>query len=365
MGTLTGLERVQRALRHMPADRVPVYFSAMDHASALMDYLNVNQGAGLKSYEDLLKYLQIDIRAFEPVYCGPAVKTRSGGTSTHNLMNPDYGGKTYSRDAIHLPFEDVEDISSIDRYPWPDPNWWDITPQLENMEACSGRYALMFGYAWNPILCQLFEMFGMEKTMINMHLEPALIEAALARLEAFYMAYYSRFFKVLEGRVQIFAMGDDFASQSGMMISPEHWRRFLKPVYRKIFALAKSHGFFVWLHACGAIREVLPDLVEIGLDVWETVQTHLPGNEPEVLKREFGRDITFFGGISTQTTLPFGSTDDVRREVRERIAVLGENGGYICGPDHRLKEDVPVENIGALFDEARRYQRTQIIGGRL
>ena len=92
------------------------------------------------------------------------------------------------------------------------------------------------------------------------------------------------------------------------------------------------------------------------MDVWETVQTHLPGNEPDVLKREYGDHITFFGGISTQTTLPFGTSDDVRREVRERIRVLGKNGGYICGPDHGIMPDVPLENVLAMYDEARKFR---------
>ena len=98
------------------------------------------------------------------------------------------------------------------------------------------------------------------------------------------------------------------------------------------------------------------DLINIGLDVWETVQAHLPGNEPDALKREYGDHITFFGGISTQTTLPFGTTEDVRREVRDRIRVLGRNGGYICGPDHGIMPDVPLENVLAMYDEARKFK---------
>ena len=93
----------------------------------------------------------------------------------------------------------------------------------------------------------------------------------------------------------------------------------LRPTYRKIFQLARSRGLKVWFHCCGTFRPVLPDLIQDGMDVWETVQAHLPGNEPEILKREFGRDIAFYGAVSTQSTLPFGTPEDVRREVRERI----------------------------------------------
>ena len=106
----------------------------------------------------------------------------------------------------------------------------------------------------------------------------------------------------------------------------------------------------------GMASQTVMNLIDIGMDVWETVQAHLPGNEPDVLKREYGDHITFFGGISTQTTLPFGTTDDVRREVRERIRVLGKNGGYICGPDHGIMPDVPLENVLAMVDEARKFR---------
>jgi uroporphyrinogen decarboxylase len=119
---------------------------------------------------------------------------------------------------------------------------------------------------------------------------------------------------------------------------------------------ADKYDLKVWFHSCGQFRPVMGDLIDIGLDVWETVQTHLSGNEPEILKREYGDHITFFGGISTQTTLPFGSTDDVRREVRERIRVLGKNGGYICGPDHGIMPDVPLENVLAMYNEARKFK---------
>ena len=90
------------------------------------------------------------------------------------------------------------------------------------------------------------------------------------------------------------------------------------------------------------------------MDIWETVQAHLEGNDPAELKREFGSHISFFGAINCQKTLPFGSTEDVRREVRERVRVLGKGGGYICGPDHSIQANMPPENIAALYDELQK-----------
>ena len=204
------------------------------------------------------------------------------------------------------------------------------------------------------MLCTLFNLFGMEEALVALNLEPNRIEAALARIEELTLGFCGRMIDAAGVDGEIFWFGDDFASQKGMLISPGHWRRYLKPVYRKVFELAKRKGMKVWFHSCGTFRPVFPDLIEIGMDIWETAQVHLPGNEPEALKREFGRDITFYGGINTQTTLPHGTPEQVRAEVRDRVRVLGKGGGYICSSDHAILPDVPFENVLAMIDEARK-----------
>jgi len=198
------------------------------------------------------------------------------------------------------------------------------------------------------------DMFGMEESMILMHTEPKVIEAALSRIEDFLLRTMKRVLDAFAQQSFAFWVGDDFSTQRGMMLSPPMWRTFLKPVYRKLFDLIKSYGLLVWFHSCGTFRPVLPELIDIGMDVWETVQVHLEGNDPQVLKDEFGAHITFFGAINCQQTLPYGTPDDVRREVRERIRVLGKGGGYICGPDHSIQSNMPAENIAALYDEIRK-----------
>jgi len=133
------------------------------------------------------------------------------------------------------------------------------------------------------------------------------------------------------------------------MMDPALWRRMLKPRYAQLFALGKRRGLPIWFHSCGDITAVLPDLIDIGMDVWETVQLHTLPLPPEELKRRYGRQIAFFGGVNTQR-LPFMTPAEVSGEVRRCIDVLGEGGGYICGPDHHLKPDA---NVVSLFDAAR------------
>jgi uroporphyrinogen decarboxylase len=150
----------------------------------------------------------------------------------------------------------------------------------------------------------------------------------------------------------IMKTADDYATQRGMMFSPALWRRFFKPGLARQFRVAKELGMVTMMHACGDVSEILPDLVDIGLDILEPTQAHLPGMRPEGLKRAFGTHLTFFGAICTQSTLPFGTPDDVRREAAERIRVLGEGGGYIVSPDHAVLDDVPAENVIALYQAA-------------
>jgi len=118
--------------------------------------------------------------------------------------------------------------------------------------------------------------------------------------------------------------------------------------------MAKAAGKHVWFHSCGDVTAVLPDLLDIGMDVWETVQLHTLPIPPETLKRDFGRHMTFFGGVNTQR-LPFMTPSEVAAEVERCIRLLGKGGGYICGPDHHVKPDVSAENTVALFRAAREF----------
>jgi hypothetical protein len=178
----------------------------------------------------------------------------------------------------------------------------------------------------------------------------------LAHIDAYYTLYYRKQVEICRGTLEILSFGDDFADNRHLLMPPALWRKWFKPLFAKYFAMGKAACLRTWLHACGAIGEVLPDLVDIGLDVWETVQAHLPGNEPERLKREFGRQLVFVVGIDTQHVLRFATPEEVRRHARERIRVLGKGGGCLSRPDHTIKKGVPFENVTALFDGIREFR---------
>jgi uroporphyrinogen decarboxylase len=192
---------------------------------------------------------------------------------------------------------------------------------------------------------------GMQGALVKMIAEPAVFEACVERVLAFSTSYVERFIQAVGPKLDILYLADDFASQRGLLMSPDLWRKMLKPRYAQLFALGKRAGLPIWFHACGDVSAVLPDLIDIGMDVWETVQLHTLPMPPAELKREYGRHLTFFGGVNTQR-LPFLTPSQVREEVLRCIDVLGHGGGYIVGPDHHIKPDVPPENTLALFDTA-------------
>jgi uroporphyrinogen decarboxylase len=148
--------------------------------------------------------------------------------------------------------------------------------------------------------------------------------------------------------------GDDIASQTGMMMSPKLWRAQIKPHLARCFAVGAAAGLPVAYHCCGALRPIISDLIEIGLDVLNPVQSNCPGMDPLELKREFGRQITFMGGVDTQDLLPHGTAAEVRRATARLIErMTAEGGGYILAASHTIPPETPDENIFAMYESAR------------
>jgi uroporphyrinogen decarboxylase len=146
-------------------------------------------------------------------------------------------------------------------------------------------------------------------------------------------------------------VSDDYGTQSGMIIAPRDWRSLVKPRLAEIYSRARRQGRSVFHHSCGNILPIIPDLIEIGLDILHPIQPE--AMDPKMLKREFGRDLTFCGGLGTQRLLPRGTADEVRGEIRRLKRELGRGGGYILEPGITVQADVPLENMVAMIEEAR------------
>ncbi len=200
-----------------------------------------------------------------------------------------------------------------------------------------------------------FEMYwrlrGMDDALLDMAGDPALAGEMLSRC-----ADFSR--ELSEATCSRFELdwlwtGDDVSSQLGMMMSPESWRTLIKPHLRRVFAVGKAKGLWVAYHCCGALRPIIGDLVEIGMDVLNPVQCNCPGMDPLELKKEFGKQLSFMGGVDTQDVLPCGTVDDVRRATARLIeGMTADGGGFILAASHTIPPETPDDNIFAMYAEA-------------
>jgi uroporphyrinogen decarboxylase len=201
----------------------------------------------------------------------------------------------------------------------------------------------------------VFEMYwrlrGMERAMIDMAEQPELAYEMLGRCGDFAV-------QLAEAACRRFPLdwlwtGDDVASQRSLIMSPRMWRSMVKPHMQRAFDVGKRRGLYVAYHCCGALRPIIPDLIEMGLDVLNPIQANCPGMDALDLKRDFGSKLTFMGGVDTQGLLPTATADDVRRATRDLIdGMTADGGGYILAASHTVPPETPIENIFAMYREA-------------
>jgi len=151
-------------------------------------------------------------------------------------------------------------------------------------------------------------------------------------------------------------MGDDYGTQRGLIMSFEMWDEFYVPCLSKLFGLAKGFGLKVMLHSCGSVNELIPRLIELGMDSLDPIQVRATGMDPESLKSEFGEYVTFHGSLDTQHILPYGTVEDVRLEALRLIEIFGNGGGFILGPSQEFLPDISLENIKAMYDVGKNFR---------
>jgi uroporphyrinogen decarboxylase len=209
--------------------------------------------------------------------------------------------------------------------------------------------------------CNLLEwsqfLFGMENTFVYMAGEKRKFASFLDRLTELHLESLRRLLPRLRGSIDILVVGDDLGMQSGPQMSRAMYRELFFPRHRRIYEYAKREsGARLFMHNCGGIYDLIPDLIEAGVEIFNPVQTSARGMEPERLKREFGRDCTFWGGgCDTQQILPKGTPGQVRDDVRRRIDTFAPGGGFVSAPVHNILADVPPENIVAMLDAAYEF----------
>jgi uroporphyrinogen decarboxylase len=201
-------------------------------------------------------------------------------------------------------------------------------------------------------------MVGMSEFFMKIHTHPEVMHAVMNKVSDFYYELAVRFFESCGDLLDIFFFGDDMGTQQSMIVSLNHWREFCKPHVERFLKLGRQAGLKTMFHSCGAVRKMMPDLVELGLDALNPVQVRAKGMDLQELKNEFGARLTFHGAFDHQQVLPFGTQQDVRAEVHRVIDILAPGGGFCLAPSHDLMLDnFPPGNVVAMYDEAHEYGR--------
>jgi len=261
-------------------------------------------------------------------------------------------GGTYI-EQTHCPLKDVADIRELDDFNWEDPADYDFEEAAETCKDFSTRRATISGY--QAPFYDLCMLFGQETALMNLALRPELVEAVLDRAAKYRLEEHRLLFEATKGYLDITQVTDDFGSQANLVMSAGTIRSIFWPHYRNAIKLAKSYGLRVFHHDDGAMSELIPDLIEMGVDVLNPIQWKCPGMDLERLKREFGKQICFHGSVENQEIIPFGTTDAVRAEVRKNLRILGSDGtGFVIGPCHNIQSGTPLENILAMYDEIQK-----------
>jgi uroporphyrinogen decarboxylase len=379
---MNSLERVHLALNHQEADRIPFDLGATVLTSVhVRSYQRLREYLGLPKTEthlvdifqqvvvvdeDLRQRLKVDVRDVAPRSSSTFhIEIKEDGAYTHfydewgiGWKMPKDGGLYY--DMVHHPLQDARTVAEVEKHPWPDP----IDParfsQLRKraqQAAEQDKQAVFLGGLSAGIMEMAAWMRGYENYFSDFVNNEKLLTGLMEKVLALKMAYWERALAEVGEYADVVGEADDFAGQDRMLISPVMYRRIAKPLHKRLFdfihARTKAKIFF---HSCGAICPVIGDLIEIGVDILNPVQVSASGMDSAELKREFGKDIVFWGGgVDTQRILGGGTPQQVREDVKRRIGDLAPGGGFVFATVHNIQGNVPPENIMAMWETLQEY----------
>jgi len=380
----TSRRRVEAALNHQESDRVPY-----DLGGTILTGIHEQAYRRLRSHlglpenkvqiedpiqqlavvdEDMKRRLHVDVYGINPGKARIASRPPWSEASYDKLQDewgiewwkPQNGGFYY--DMRRHPLAGIDTVQELAKYKFPDP----LDPgryegMAQRADDLMNRRQLAYVLGRNaPGIFEIaLWMRGFENFYCDMLANVAFAEALLDIIMEIKMKYWARALEVVGPNVMMVSEADDLASQDRCLVSPELYRKLIKPRHTKLFTFIKRRARVpvkIFYHSCGAIAELIPDLIESGVDVLNPVQVSAAGMETRQLKKDFGKDIAFYGGgIDTQQVLPRGTPAQVREEVKRRIDDLAPGGGFIFNTVHNIQADVPAENIVAMWETLQEY----------
>jgi len=358
---MTSRDRVLLTISHQVPDRIPVDFWAS------CGFIGKLEAALGTSYAEFVDAQEVDLRYLPgPRYIGPPLVNAAGeavdlwGVPRTLSEVQLAGGVERYEEVTRPPLARAGSVEEVLAHPyWPSPDWYDYSVLAGQAEAVhsQGRATAFMGDRLNRIAQLKPAMYvrGVEQILVDMAVAPEIAAAIFGKIRAFYLGYLEHILEAAGGRIDLVVTGDDFGAQDGPLVSPPMWDTFLREGFRAYVALAHSYGVKVMHHTCGSVRALIPRLIESGLDVLQSLQPEAAHMAPAELKAEFGDRLAFQGGVSIQRTIPFGTREEIRAEVRALAEALARGGGYIFGTSHNLQADVPVENALALLEAYREF----------
>jgi uroporphyrinogen decarboxylase len=347
---MTPRERVLTALAHQPPERVPFswgFCATPEMAESLTNDL-ARQGIDWPALREAVG----DIVGVGPEYIGPLPANGNHFTGIWGIrvQNVGYGSGTY-QEFTEFPLAGVEDAAVLAQYPWPSPDAYDYAKLRDRIQRANPQRRRASQYvAGNPFELYCW-MTGLEEAMINAAANPTLVRAALDHITNFLEARARRTLQAAGELIDIVFLADDLGGQTGLLMSRDTYRELLQPFHRRLTDCVHNHAPHArcMFHTDGAVFDIIPDLLDAGIDILEAVQTDAVGMDPARLKSAYGDRLSFHGAISVQQLLPKSDAATVERECRRLVEVLGRNGGYIAAPAHAIQVGTPTPNVLAML----------------
>jgi uroporphyrinogen decarboxylase len=373
MKEMRSRERVLRALSHEEPDRVPLDLGGLSTTIETVPYNELKNYLGIKGEtinfvrdhveppEELLERFKIDTR-YVRIKAPRNFKVKIDPDNSYL----DEWGTRWKKSPTSLYWDPVEfplkkaTLEDLEKYSWPDP---DDPGRTEGLRERAKMMHDRTGYAIIADMPALgiFEMTwvcltGPERFMADMILDKPFANALLEKVCRLHMRLYENYLNAVGDYIDVIVVSDDLGSMQGLLISPDLYREMIKPFQKKLWQFIKNKTrAALFLHSCGSIVKLIPDLIELGVDIINPVQVSAKDMDTRRLKKDFGDNLTFWGGIDTHRVLPFGSPEDVEEEVRRRISDLAPGGGFVLTAVHNIQAGVPAENICRMYEAAQKY----------
>lgn len=371
-------ERLLTSLQHREPDRVPLDLGGMMTTIETVAYDNLKLHLGIEAEtkkfmrehvspdERVLRLFEIDTRY---VRMNPS-KSRQTPEDIGDAYIDEWGivwkkpESSLYYDPVEYPLSKIQSIKDLNRYDLPDP--YDpirIDGLREQAEVLFREtdYAIIADAPQQGIFETTYLLRGLNNFLEDLAFRERFARELLARVSDYMIRLYDHFLTAVGDYVQVVLTGDDVAMQDRLLISPSMYRKVLKPFHGKLWRFIKQKtDAYLFVHSCGSVYPLIPDFIELGVDILNPVQVSATSMDTMRLKKEFGEQISFWGAIDTQKILPYGSSEDVELEVKRRIRDLAPGGGYVLCAVHDIQADVRPENIVAMYDSAKKYGRYPI-----